>query len=694
MLRLKALGPNGVDLPLPAWTDDHATFLTWALCPDEQVSDLCQRFCPVKSNREHWQAFVDHWNKGGDERFQVLLWATPTPTGYAIGWGKDRILIHARHRYGPHMVFSSWQDNQWHTSMGRMIQEIPSVLLKLLGMKTENGDEGALFETRGSNAMIFEDAPWSAERLFSFNGCVYRIPENLDEHRRINAGIKRDQRPAFYKWLSHRLRDMARSIEEFHSVWLAGRTNSQQRRMHISQFFSLWNTIQCNPDIQKTPLLLMAYAAQGDALPGVVRTTTINTKSFSKFFEIPRWAEISETYYWDKREPYEVLLQSTPVHNHLREASRRLSLKESFRWVNAILHSKNLTTPPQALLELLLTHARRIPRESTLTNMLSSPFPFWSWLAFHTPWTKENHSEAWPNIQTLKKGCSERYKNFLRTVEHVWGQYKGNPVHFQTMARAALAWVNSSETENGPEKENPNEVLAQLQKMTIPDALRKERINKRLTWQGVLFLKHSVEAVKLSPTRDFTQLARSQDPTDAAWSTAIGNLRLGGIDVHPLCRPSHLELMGEFLQNCVQKNQNLNGYVQKAQQGHSRFFRLADKHREFLLQISHAGNQTWQVAQLKGRENHDPTPEAAAVGQRVAELYTLLSAESPTHPLPSPPNPWEASTDARNASAFAVMEDARLQNAEDRTNDLDDVVHIIREIIGDLDDMEDVNDRI
>lgn len=107
MLRLKALGLNGADLPLPSWTDDHATFLKWALCPDDEALDLGQPFSPVKSNREHWQTFIDHWNKGGDERFEVLLWATPTPTGYAIGWGTDRILIHARHPSGPHMVFSS-----------------------------------------------------------------------------------------------------------------------------------------------------------------------------------------------------------------------------------------------------------------------------------------------------------------------------------------------------------------------------------------------------------------------------------------------------------------------------------------------------------------------------------------------------------------------------------------------------------
>lgn len=575
-----------------------------------------------------------------------------------------------------------------------MIQEVPRVLLKLLGMKAEKGDEGTLFEPDRADTMIFEDAPWSTERLFSYSGEVYRVPKNMGEHRRINAGIKKNQRPAFYKWLSHRLRDMARSIEEFRLVWLAGRIHSQQRDMRIAQFFSLWNTIQRHPEVQKTPLFLMAYAAQPDGLPGVVRTKFISARSFSAFFGTPGWTEISAVHYWEGKEPYEVLDQSTPIHNHLREMSQRLSLKESFRWVSAILQSRNLATPPQALLELLLTHARRIPKESTLTRMLSSPFPFWAWLAFHTPWTKENHSEAWPNIQTLRKGCSERYKQFLRTVEQTWEKYKGNPVHFQTLARATLAWVKSSETENSLPDQQPNAILQQLWDMSIPEPTRKERINKRLTWQGVLSLKRSLESIKLSPTKDFMQPTPAQGLADLGWPTAIGNLRLGGIDVHPLCRPSHLDLMGEFLQNCVQKSQHLKGFIHVAYQGQSRFFRLSDGHREFLLQISNAGNQTWKVAQLKGRENHDPTPEASAVGQRVAELYTLLSAESPTLPLPSPPNPWEASADARNARALAELDEAARQTQSPRpgTNDRDDVVNIIQEILEEVDDRDRMND--
>ena len=701
MLRLKALGLNGVDLPLPAWTDDHATFLKWALCPDDHVLDLCQPFSVAKGTKEHVEAFIDHWNKGDDERFQVLLWATPAPTGYVIGWGIDRVFIHTKHPSGPHMVISSWNENQWSINTGAVSWSIVNAFIKLLGMKGAVNDVEPFFEPSRANTMIFEDAPWSNQRLFHHKGVVYRTSKNLNESRKINGGIDENQLPSFYKWLSHRLRDIARTAKEFRAVWMAGRINSQIRDMHISQLFSLWKTIQNYPESQKFPLSMMIHAAHHDASPGVIGRQDIRdrTKRFLAHYDLPEWATVSFTLYWDRKNPEEALFHSTPIQTHLRQTVRTLSLSESFRWVRAVLSLKKIDqskphTPPQALLELLLIHARRIPKQSTLSSMLSSPFPFWAWLSFHTSWAKEGNSERWTTNESLRNDCSKNYKKLLLTVEEIRKQQQRNPMHFQTMARAALAWVKSSETENGPQNQNPNEVLAQLQKMTIPDALRKERVNKRLTWQGVLSLKRSVEAVKLSPTKDFIQPAPAQGLVDLGWPTAIGNLRLGRIDVHPLCRPSHLDLMGEFLQNCVQKSQHLKGFIHVAYQGRSRFFRLSDEHREFLLQISHTGNQVWTVTELRGRENHAPTPEAAAVGQRVADLYTLLSAESPTLPHPAPPNPWEASTDARNARALAELEDVCRQNTEDRTNDLDDVVHIIREIIDDLDGTEDVNDLI
>lgn len=610
------------------------------------------------------------------------------------------------------MVISYYDGKQWGACTGSVLREIPRIFFGLLGIKAEQGKEAALIPSYGANTLILEEAPWSNQRLFSYKGDLYRTSENTLAPRRINGGIAAQQARTFYQWLSHRFRDMARPIPELRAVWLASRIQAQHNPMSPPQLFSLWRTVQENEALRQTPLLLMAYAANPDNLPGVVPKYLFEYKPSKTSPSFQAWSQVSTHLDIDRENRLYFFYDSTPVQTGARKASRRLGLSESYRWMSALVqlkrqHNNFTQSPPEALLELLLVHAHRVPKTKTLTSMMRSPFPFWAWLAFHTSWASPGQRQPWPDMPSQQEDCTDLYRDFLRQVKEIREYQQDNPVHFQTMARAALAWIKSSEKENKVcDEELPMVVLPLLQKMPIPEATRKERINKRLTWQGVISLKRSLDSAKLSATKDFTGSTPAQNPADLSWPTAIGNLRLGGIDVHPLCRPSHLELMGEFLQNCVQKHRDLDGFVEKARRGHSRFFRLADDHREFLLQLSNAGQQTWKVQQLRGRENHDPTPEAEVVGQRVAELYTLLSAESPTLPTPIPSNttiqdetlslPWDCEDDGclfPPDEIFVTWEgeegtEALARNL--RTEDEGDIVEIIRSITIDLDDPRDV----
>ena len=618
MLHIKSFGPNGTNLPLPAWADDHASFLNWALCPDEERPAVAGAFSPTPIA----------WSEGEklretEETYQAVVWATPTPTGYALGWGSDRILIHARHPLGPHIAISNWNGRVWLSSFGEILAFIPSKLFQLLGIDYEKNVSGSFLNCYGHyNVLTIEDAPWENERLYSWHWRLYRLKADPSEPRIVNAGVTDEQLPAFHAWLSHRFRDMARRIPELRALWLACRVSSQRYALSLPEFLSLWKTLQLNPALQQSPLLLMAYASNPHKLPQVVS---------SQLFD-HRWG-------WDKlgydshlfQEPRYVLFSSSPLQRGAFKKSRKMGLSAAYRWAAAL--NRPLRSEPKSVispvyvLELLLAYAPHIPSKKKLTALINSPFILWAWLASQTNWTTTEVSEAWPNPIGADADATHTWydSDFIEEMKEIRRFQQGNPEHFQTMAQAALAWIRHGSM--GENQEDPDELLERLKGMAIPEAVRKERVNKRLTWPGVVSLIKYFDQETLKVTEDFTLPHEpKQASEDHPWRTALGTITLEGFDVHPLCRPSHLNTMGEFLVNCAQKSRALDGFVQQARSEKSRFFRISGQNREFLLQIN-CHTQGWKVEELRGRKNHPPTPEAEVVGQRVAELYTLLTQD-------------------------------------------------------------------
>lgn len=621
MLHIKSFGPNGTNVPLPAWADDHASFLDWALCPDEERPAVAGSFSPTPIT---WEEREKLFNT--EETYQAVVWATPTPTGYALGWGSDRILIHAKHSLGPHIALSNWNGRVWLSCFGDILAFIPSKLLQLLGIDSGINVSGSLLDNkRNYNVLTIEDAPWSNERLCSWNWNIYRSKADPSEPRIVNAGVSDEQLPAFYAWLSHRFRDMARRIPELRALWLASRVSSQRYALSLHEFLSLWKTIQINPSLQQSPLLLMAYAAHPHRLPQVISPRLSDHHHSGASW---RWHELGNAIDLFQ-DPRYVLFSSSPLQRGAFKKSRKMGLAAAYRWTSAL--NRPLKNKPKSViapiyvLELLLAYCPHIPSKEKITALINSSFTLWAWLASQTDWTTTEVNEAWPKPHTGITIDTWYDDDFIDEMEDVRCFQQANPDHFQTIAQAALAWIRHGSM--GENEEDPDELLERLKGMTIPEAVRKERVNKRLTWLGVVALVKHLDQETLKATEDFTLAHEPQHASeDSPWTTALGTIILEGFHVHPLCRPSHLNTMGEFLINCAQKSRSLDGFVRQARSEQSRFFRISGQNREFLLQIN-LGDQAWKVEELRGRKNHAPTPEAAAVGKRVAELYTLLTQE-------------------------------------------------------------------
>ena len=534
-----------------------------------------------------------------------------------------------------------WDSEYWKSSYGSFCQQVLQELLAMVGLADPTPD--GFFHGHASNQTVYGEAPWLTDTLRFFKPWQihYREARNLEEPSPLEKGIHPHQRAAFTGWAVACLRQLGRQRPLLRLAWRAARAAKHHTRITPSYFMILWQTFEAHPQVLQRPSVAFFHALKSSFGMGLIS---------SKAFEIRRYKWEDLALLWQNSSsvcPSDFL---APLHAGFYPKKEALPVSAQMRWGEAVwkklatvkgkLVCGSFPTHPRILLELLLANHQPIPCAEKIHALLASPYPFWAWLLHHTPWPQLPAGQAWPNEALYSSITSEdEGPAFLTKMADYRRMYDENPEHFKAMAWAGLAWVRGSGRPSKGQTRNVFEEQRQLldrlnvASTSTPSRTLKERLNKRSNWNAVVALVRHLEQEKLKACEDIfapvTPLEGFDGP-DEPWPSLLGNMRFPAFSLHPLCRPSHLHMMGEFLSNCAQKNRLLSNFTEQASENTSRFFRLSGEHQEFLLQLSLSleteEKRVWRVNQLKGRFNHPAPPEAAVVAQQVCHLYNLLES--------------------------------------------------------------------
>lgn len=640
MLTLRAFGPAGQSLPLPQWTHDRERFLRWATAPVRERDSQWPPFHARPASLEDWKRHASHHEATHDQASPFLAWATLVEGGYAFGWADNRVTLRLIPGTGPRLSVDVWVSQYWNSTYGIFAQQILQELLAVFGLNNPHPD--GFFNGHASNQTVYGEAPWLTDtlRFFKPYNTHYREARNLEVHSPLEKGVHPQQRAAFVRWLVASLRQVGRHHPLLRLAWRAARAAQHHTPITVTHLMSLWQTFEAHPEVLQYPSVAFFHALKSSSCVGTISSAS---------FEIHRrkWDELA--YLWEEssytRQP-DVL---APLHAGFYPKREALAVSAQMRWTAAVwkkleaskgkLVCGTFPTHPRVLLELLLANNQPIPCAEKIHALLASPYPFWAWLLHHTPWAQLPAGTCWKDEAIYSEITgSEEGSAFLKKMTAYRRLYDSNPEHFQAMAMAAMAWVRDvcrpAKGQDSSLFEEQRQFLERLNAASIPSKVFKERLNKRTTWKGVEALMRHLEREKLKACEDTSAPVlplEGFDGPDEPWPSLLGHLRFPGFSIHPLCRPSHLHMMGEFLGNCAQKDNLLSDFTEESLENSSRFFRLSGDHQEFLLQLSHtpgksSEGQAWRVKEVRGRSNHPATTEAADVAQQVCQLYNVLEA--------------------------------------------------------------------
>lgn len=654
MLHLRLFGTHGESLPLPEWTEDRQRFLEWATLPLEEVFPGMDAPKAKPSTAEQWSEYLAACAQAES---YALAWATPTPTGYACGWQDNRVFIEPNAKEGPRVQAHIWKENRWRSFEQDHKKFLDQLALAFSGVALDDRNTDMLTAVFQDTHCHGIDPPWRVDNLFKVLEYGYTYKHLEGSPQWILDTLSSTQWSSMERWFTHRFRNMVKSIPDLAKVWRMSRVAVHRPEDAFSHTLDLWHSLRINPNDLSIPFQAFLFSASPGQSPGCnvlaqqMRKAGVDWRTSDFFIFNDRLCRCVP-----------------PFRRHLRSQALALPWSAAFRFVKAAAFVLKSTksiycptkypSPPAVVLELLLTYNQPIPKVEKLVHLMKSPYPLWAWLFLHTSWPKLEHQPAWPNEAAIRTVFeSDTAHLFLDQMVALRALHREHPQRLQTVARATVAWLTASrqallktrdcEAASGLSSDHqillqgPHQVIEHLASIDVPEPLFKDLINKRLKWGGVLSLNQKLQEDRLRLTEDFTAPVGEPASTlaphhpDRPWPSALGNLAINGYDVHPLCRPSHLETMGIFLDNCAQEDNQLESFVDEARAGQSRFFRVTGKGREFLLQISSCVNGTtlsWKVEQFRGRNNHQAPEEAWVVANKVAELYTLLGQAGASFP--------------------------------------------------------------
>lgn len=672
MLHIRRFGSQGESLPLPEWTEDRQRFLEWATLPLKEALPGVALTKAKPSTAEQW---IKHCEAVGKTTSHALAWATPTPTGYALGWHNHRVFIEPHAPGGPRVQVHAWHRNRWLSFGPGHKNFLDQLALAFGGEARDKRKTEDLTEFFTNTHCDGITPPWQTDNHFSVLGYDYKHLEGLTDW--IQGDLNPTQWSSMERWFTHRFRNMVKSIPELAPLWRMSRVAIHHREYSFAHLLELWRSLRLHSKELSNPLQALLFAASPGRSPGCDVLAHQLVKSGTD------WRD-SDFFVFPER----FVCCVPPFKRHLRTQALALSWPEAFRVIKtaafvlnsqqSIYNPTHYPSPPAVILELLLTYNQPIPSVEKFLHLMKSPYPLWAWLFLHTPWAKLEHQPAWPNKAAFRTVFpNDTTRRFLNEMVSLRRLHCEHPQRLETVARATVAWITASRktllktrnceptSELSSDKQillqGPHQVIQHLASLDVPVLLFKDLVNKRLKWGGVLSLIQKLQEDRLRLTEDFTAPVGEPDQSstpvhpDQPWPSAIGNLLLNGHDVHPLCRPSHLEAMGAFLDNCAQSGNQLENLVKKARAGRARFFRIRSTGREFLLQLSSSGNRlapSWTVCEFRGRSNHEAPKEAWVVARKVAELYTLLA-----QPLNSSTEPEQLEREGILSNGFPMEED-------------------------------------
>lgn len=623
--------------PIPEWATDHEKFTAWATTPIGRPAfskriDL-KKIGEKRSKIGDEQQLIDHvlerWEKicTGD----ILAWDYADKDHFSFGWGGVRFSFH-RLPSGAFtlsifkwFLFDGWAPMDYYEKSSAI-----SLISTILKSRNQYNHQ-VIFNanTHSSNSSPFHSAMWDERNFYPIGEYFVSLKNEELTPDCVQHTVKEEHTRDFYVWLRHRLRHAAFRFPELRLIFAAIRLWNKTEQFPIDQAI---NSLSKDPNWKSSPLDWLVFS-QYDLL-----SSPFSSFSDYNFQQLPHEnpEKISAVFNINHKNQLDSF---TPFIKQHKKFYKQLNTLQSYRLITfawecnqcfintltRVLSLENAPVPSLRRMEL-------ISKNYTCMMAFFGNIP--KWVEGNKPW-------PFPSVVIPYRKKDNNLKHWLGILSEIKKIHVEKPELFQALARSAHALVKAPLRRDGMSVEETHasdcEVLSQLSSDTLAPHLDWSRLPPKAPWAAYLtLLKHARQVVMENTTDfhdEFSPLALELDE-DAAWQSALGIFTLDGIRVFPLCRPSHLAVIGEFFKNCVSKDRSLQTYVDRARSNTNtaRYFRLEHGHHQALLFISYYEDaQKWKIAELRGRFNQEPSENFMAAAERIVELYTTLVPRSSDH---------------------------------------------------------------
>ena len=636
MLRVKVFGCD----PVPAWAQDETLFRSWVQCriglPSHMPRAQPKTF-PVKQEAKFLEE-VD--NKRVPEPKNLLAWELQDPERFSFGWGGFRCSIAKNELGHVHLEMDEWGICGWRPLDAESHSWALSFFWWISGVR-KNAAPPSMQEQELFSPIrnLFSVAPWSREHHMNLGSlCVlgHINQQGAFEFLEMQIRPPTECEQDFSRWVSHRLRGAARLFPALRRIWWAGRIRSNKKEdLPVGRALQALNA---DPQWMRQSLDWLAFSRTD-----LFENPTLGWSAF-RFREYLGCESNLVAYIFEGYQTSDVLGVSV-ARSCVRRWSDRLPLAQAGRLFKAAEATvkqnpgQDLRSHILMVIQLLACAKLRVPSVARLKHLLNNSWAMNAWLLQQPGWRSSNNYWPCPNYW-LDHGDGQIVRAWKQVLVNMKKQHLHDPVAFQALSNAVLAWVKSPVKREGmtiaQTLEADIEVFSQLESAHLTRHLQWNRLGAKVPWVSYLRLLRRARSEALVSRPQDMQAGRScsdvpkeetdsTTPDDAPWSSALGMFNVGDIKVIPLCRPSHLNSVGEFFQNCMVANNRLDLYVQAARLNMQRFFRLeAEDSLAFLAIEQNGDEQAWIVADVRGRFNKETTEAMQKAATQVAQFYTQL----------------------------------------------------------------------
>lgn len=157
-----------------------------------------------------------------------------------------------------------------------------------------------------------------------------------------------------------------------------------------------------------------------------------------------------------------------------------------------------------------------------------------------------------------------------------------------------------------------------------------EQASRSWTWD-TLKSKHQ----RWRDNRNFSLALQLESASahDKPWQSALGNVKWGAYEITPVRTRNALFQAGERYLNCLRVEKQLDQSVKNAWANTRRWFVLNEGKASALLEIQAKKPGLWRVSQLTGPANRPVGKEFKSVGERVAQVYSMVEGVDLSAPL-------------------------------------------------------------